>query len=82
MFVIYSKPNCHYCDQAKSLLKSKNLHFDEHIVDVGQEKVSGGSYVSVQTLKELVPGASSVPQIFSGENLIGGFDKLRTYLNS
>ena len=39
MYTVYSKPNCTFCDQAKSLLKAKGLEFREIHFDVGQPKV-------------------------------------------
>lgn len=85
MFEIYSKPGCTYCDQAKALLESKGLPFNEHILDVGQLKKDGVSYYTVNQLQQLVPGAKTVPQIFESlagtPELIGGYDALKKYLS-
>lgn len=80
MFTVYSKPNCTYCDQAKALLKSKNIPFEEKIIDVGQPKIEGKTYVTVQELKAVVPTASTVPQILREGLPIGGFRELQQYL--
>lgn len=80
MFEIYSKPGCTYCVKAKNLLESLNIEYVEHILDVGQEKEEGVSYYTVPQLHAKVPGARTVPQIFEGSNLIGGFDALELYL--
>ena len=80
MYQIYSKPNCTYCEQAKKLLSSKNLAYEELILDVGQEKDSTKTYVPVSKLKELVPTAKTVPQIFQDGKLIGGFSELKASL--
>ena len=82
MFTIYSKPNCPYCDQAKALLTSKHQAYQEKKIDVGQEKIEGDIYVTIQELKELVPHVKSVPQIFFDGNLIGGFQQLKFYLHN
>jgi len=71
MFTVYSKPNCPFCDQAKALLKSKNLPM--------KEMVLGVDYTREQLL-EKIPTARTVPQIFSDDQLIGGFTELKAYL--
>lgn len=79
-FTIYSKPNCTYCEQAKSLLKSKDIPYQEIILDVGQVKDPSKTYASVKTLKDRVPTAQTVPQIFKNEDYVGGFDALKKIL--
>ena len=81
MFTIYSKPACTYCDQAKGLLESKGLTFQELILDVGQVKDPSKTYTTVNQLKQRVPDARTVPQIFKGDELIGGFDALKLHLS-
>ena len=80
-FTIYSKPSCTFCDQAKALLQSKSILFEELILDVGQEKEPLKTYVPVASLKEKVPTARTVPQIFRGETYVGGYTELRQLLN-
>lgn len=81
MYTIYSKPNCTFCDQAKSLLKSKNVEYSEYVIDVGQTKQANVQYVTAAYLKELVPTARTVPQIFCGDRLVGGFQELKSELS-
>lgn len=69
--VIWSKPNCTYCDQAKNLVKSKNIEFEERMI--------GNGYTKEQLL-DVVPNARSVPCIFVDDVYIGGFNELRTIL--
>ena len=69
--VIWSKDHCPYCDQAKALLKSKGIVFEERKIGDGWTK---------EELLEAVPTARSVPQIFLGEELIGGFTELKKRL--
>lgn len=80
MFTVYSKPNCPFCDKAKALLELKGMQYQERIIDVGQPKAEGKVYVTVQELKEKVPTAKSVPQIFNGDEHIGGFNELNAIL--
>jgi glutaredoxin len=69
--IVWSKYNCPYCDQAKALLKSKNISFEERKIGDGYTK---------EELLEAVPDARSVPQIFLDNKLIGGFTELRQYI--
>lgn len=78
--IIYSQPGCTACESAKSILKSKDIAFQELILNVGQKQVEGKTYVPVQHLKDKVPGAKSVPQIFDGKHHIGGLSELQKWL--
>lgn len=69
--IVWSKYQCPYCDQAKALLKSKGIEFEERKIGDGYTK---------EELLEAVPTARSVPQIFLGEELIGGFTELKKRL--
>ena len=71
--VIWSKYHCPYCDQAKALLKSKNIEFEERKIGDGYTK---------EELLEAVPNARTVPQIFLNEKLIGGFNELQIYIQN
>lgn len=82
MYTVYSKPSCSFCDQAKALLKSKSLEFKEVIIDVGQPKDASKVYVTAQELKQKVPTARTVPQIFHGDQHLGGFQELKKYLEA
>jgi glutaredoxin len=69
--IIWSKYNCPYCDQAKALLTSKGIEFEERKIGDGFTK---------EELLEAVPTARTVPQIFLDGELIGGFNELRKKL--
>ena len=69
--IVWSKDQCPYCDQAKALLKSRNIEFEER--NVSQDWTR-------EQLLEAVPNARSVPQIFLDEELVGGFNELRKHL--
>lgn len=77
---IYTQPNCTYCEQAKALMKSKNISYTELILNVGQKQEEGKTYVPVQHLKDRKPDARTIPQIFNGKYYIGGFAELQSYL--
>jgi glutaredoxin len=69
--IVWSKDQCPFCDQAKALLKSRNIEFEERNVSHDWTR---------EQLLEAVPNARTVPQIFLGEELIGGFNELRQRL--
>jgi glutaredoxin len=71
--IVWSQYNCSYCDQAKALLKSKGIYFEERKIGDGYTK---------EELLEAVPSARSVPQIFLGEELVGGFTELKKRLEN
>lgn len=69
--IVWSKDNCSYCEQAKSLLKQRNIAYEERKIGHGYTR---------ENLLEAVPNARTVPQIFIHNQLIGGFTELQTYL--
>ena len=69
--IVWSKDQCPYCDQAKALLRSRNIEFEERNIQHGWTK---------EQLLEAVPNARTVPQIFLDDKLVGGFTELRTTL--
>ena len=69
--LIYSSMLCPYCFAAKTLLKKLNLKFEEVMVD-NNSKMK-------KKMIELSDGRTSVPQIFFGENHVGGYDDLKRY---
>jgi glutaredoxin 3 len=70
--IIWSKYNCPYCDQAKALLKQRDVQFEERKIGDGYTK---------EELLEAIPNARTVPQIIINGNLIGGFTELRKYID-
>lgn len=71
--IVWSKDQCPYCVQAKNLLESRGIEYEERNVNQGWTK---------EQLLEAVPGARSVPQIFLDDRLIGGFTELREYFRT
>lgn len=70
--IVWSKYNCTFCEQAKQLLDSKGITYEERKIGDGYTK---------EELLEAVPTARAVPQIFLDEEYIGGFNELRKKLN-
>lgn len=70
--IVWSKENCPYCVQAKALLESKGIEFEER-------NIMKGTWTKEQLL-EAVPTARTLPQIFLDDNYIGGFTELRKHL--
>ena len=66
--VIYSKDYCPYCDQAKRLLKLRDIPFEE--INIGQWSMDAVNKLTERS------GMRTVPQIFHGDELIGGCDEL------
>ena len=69
--VVWSKDSCPFCVQAKALLESKDIEFEERNVSKDWTR---------EQLLEAVPNARTVPQIFLDDKLIGGFNELRQHL--
>ena len=69
--LIYSSMLCPYCFAAKKLLKKLNLNFEEILVDNDPKKKD-------QMIK-LSNGRMTVPQVFFGENHVGGYDDLKRF---
>lgn len=70
--IVWSKNPCPYCDQAKALLKSRNIEFEERNITTGNW--------TKENLLEAVPTARTVPQIIINNQVVGGFTELRRYL--
>lgn len=64
---IYTTPYCPYCHAAKELLADKGVDFTE--IDVAGDTSERARLVDVT-------GQRTVPQIFIGEESIGGYDEL------
>ena len=67
MLTVYTKDYCPYCVKAKTLLSSLGATFEE--VDITN---------SPDTIMELVKksGMRTVPQIFVGDECLGGYDSI------
>ncbi len=65
---VYTMQQCPYCEAAKKLLKSRGIEFEEI-------RLSESDEAAWDALYEL-SHMKTVPQIFFGERLIGGFTEL------
>jgi glutaredoxin 3 len=65
---IYTKSTCGYCHAAKTLLRKKDVAFEEISVD--------GDAALQQKMSERAGGRWTVPQIFIGDRHVGGCDDL------
>lgn len=69
--IVWSKYGCTFCDQAKSLLELKGIEYEERKIGDGWTK---------EDLLESVPTARTLPQIFLGEEFVGGYTELKKRL--
>ena len=73
--IVWSQPNCQYCDLAKKLLTMRGLEYQERIIGMDE-----GNWPK-EALMKAVPNARSVPQVFVKGKYVGGYKELREYLN-
>jgi glutaredoxin len=71
--IVWSKDQCPYCVQAKALLESQGIEYEERNINNGWDK---------EDLLAAVPTARTLPQIFLDEKLVGGFTELRKRLTN
>lgn len=69
--IVWSKNDCAFCVQAKKLLESKGIEYEERNINNGWNR---------EDLLAAVPNARTVPQIFLEGELVGGFTELRKKL--
>ena len=69
--IVWSKPACPFCVKAKNLLNSKGIEYEEKNIAEGYQ---------IQDLLEMVPNARTMPQIWLGEEHIGGYYELEAKL--
>ena len=70
--VIWTTQWCGYCQMAKQVLKEHKIEFEERNIDEGTW--------TKKDLREAVPDAKTVPQIFIDDEYVGGYDKLMVYM--
>jgi len=66
--VVYTMNHCPYCERAKALLKQKGLAFEEI-------KLADDDDAAWEALEKR-SGMKTMPQIFSGNDLVGGYSDL------
>ena len=66
---IYTGPLCNYCEAAKSLLTRNNIEYKE----INIAMVDG----AMDEMISKANGKRTIPQIFFGDQHIGGYDEAR-----
>jgi glutaredoxin 3 len=82
MYTIYTKPNCVFCDQAKALLRTRSLPFQE-IKLVQEINVSSNHApeMLLEHFKARFPDQRTVPLILKDGMQVGGFSELKASLS-
>lgn len=62
-------PNCPYCTMAKRLLSNRGIEFEEILVPLDDDEQWNALYK--------LSGMRTMPQIFFGDQLVGGFTDLQ-----
>ncbi|WP_415903258.1 GrxA family glutaredoxin [Neptuniibacter sp. QD29_5] len=73
--IIFGREGCGFCSRAKQICEIKQLDF--RYIDIHQEGISKADLE--QTVGKPV---TTVPQVFCGQEHIGGFTELEAYLNA
>jgi len=66
--IVYTRDYCPYCRQAKALLQSKDVNFEE--INMGDDEALQEKILSQS-------GRKTVPQIFVDGKPLGGYQELR-----
>ncbi len=76
MYVMYTKDNCKWCVLAKKEFKKRKLSFEERNIpdDTSKEEF--------QQLAEQHNTRLTVPKIFEGSKLIGGYEDLLDHFDA
>lgn len=72
-FTIFGRPDCGYCVRAKQLLEKEELEMKW--IDINKEGIS-----KADLEKTVGKPVETVPQIFHGQQHVGGYTELVTYL--
>jgi glutaredoxin 3 len=70
---IYSKPQCPFCVQAKSLAEREGHELTYKMLDEDFDR---------ETLMETFPGARTFPQIIVDDEKIGGFTEFKALVDT
>jgi len=72
-FTIFGRPDCGFCVRAKQLLELKGYEF--RWIDINEEGIS-----KADLEKTVGKPVDTVPQIFHGQDHVGGFTELNEYV--
>lgn len=67
MYILYTKPNCSYCNKTKELLEHNKLSYKEYHI---------GSDIDIDEVRKLFPTAKLAPVIVLDNKYIGGYTEL------
>lgn len=70
--IVWTKPNCSYCNRAKNMLDEEDIEYEVRLVDEV-------NWTNDDMLK-MAPNELTYPQVFLGEKHVGGCDDLEAYL--
>jgi len=70
--IVWTKPNCSYCNRAKKMLDEEDIEYEVRLVDEV-------NWTNDDMLK-MAPSELTYPQVFLGEKHVGGCDDLEAYL--
>ena len=70
--IIWTKANCSYCSNAKSMLDEEDIEYEVRLVD--EIKWTNDDMLI------MAPNELTYPQIFLGKKHVGGCDDLEAYL--
>ena len=71
---IFGRPGCGFCTRAKQLCEMKNL--DHRYIDIHEEGIT-----KADLEKTVGKPVETVPQIFHGQEHIGGFTELAAFID-
>ena len=72
-WILFSGPNCPWCDRAKALLDTRGITYTEIKID---------SRDKFQYMQEYAPGARTVPVIWHRGTTLVGYPALVEYLDT
>lgn len=81
MITIYGKSDCNWCDRAQELCRQHELNFEYKSVDDRFDGEENMKELKEKAIKENFY-LRSVPQIWWGDNYIGGFEQLATEIEN
>ena len=70
--VVWSKPQCVFCEKAKGLLRLEGIEYEERYLD---------NQDSIQQFLIEHPDKRSMPQIWLDDEYVGGFQQLKIKLS-
>ncbi|CAC9965799.1 hypothetical protein [uncultured Gammaproteobacteria bacterium] len=70
--IIWTRPNCSYCNRAKIMLDEEGVEYEVRLVD----EITWTN----DDMLNMAPNELTYPQVFLGKKHVGGCDDLEAYL--